>query len=885
MLPANPARRSRSSSLSPGFGPRLRSLALAAGVARAGAAWFALAALPAAAYAHGEEVMPPRLLGDGRAPWPSNAEAAPFEVLVPIVVHIRDDGTVSEVELERSVSPPIDEAALSTARGWRFEPARRGGRPIASKVRSLVRFPRPAVAGNALGAIASVPPARRGTSPSVTSPQGATAGAANGSTAGAANGSTGSAAGATNGANGAAPEATAGQPAGAVAPEAAPPNAVREVRVVGEAPVRSASEVTRDKRIIGAAPHRTGGDVLRIVPGMTVTQHSGEGKAQQIFYRGFDAVHGQDVEFWVAGAPVNDVSNVHGQGYADLHFVMPEVISMVRAQPGPYDARQGDFAVAGTVRMDLGYDEPGLTAKAQAGSFGSRRYFLAYHPSSMGAETFAAVETYATDGFGPSRAARRQSAIAQAVVPLGSDVTMRAMASAYATRFDSAGVVRLRDIETGAIDRFGAYDSDQGGHSTRAQAVLEFARSWEGGRWTFAPFAVARSLGLQSNFTGYLEDPTAGDRVAQTNDATTFGATGSYRRGLALTSPRDAIEAGIYARVDRIKQTQTRPDATDPVRAVDAAGAPRDVNATIDASDVAGYVDADLRPVKRVSLRGGLRLEGLAYVARDRRAGGSSAPRAAQGANLAKKATLDVAVVGGLHALASYGEGFRSPQARSLADGERAPFVRVRSAEVGARFRDGTGFEASLVGFYTGLSNDLVFDPATARNDTSPPTRRLGLAGEYVARPLPAFIASLAVTYTRSTFSESGLGFARGQLVPYAPQIVVRSDVAYTPTLGQLWGRRVDGRLGAGFSYFDARPLPYNEWGHGAFVVDARAAVRVGVAELGVDLYNAFDSTWYDSEFVYASNFSRGSAPSLVPGRHVTAGPPFSALATLAIYL
>ncbi|MCP6756914.1 hypothetical protein NL533_35330, partial [Klebsiella pneumoniae] len=78
----------------------------------------------------------------------------------------------------------------------------------------------------------------------------------------------------------------------------------------------------------------------------------------------FDAVHGQDLEIWAGGAPVNDVSNIHGQGYADLHFLPPEVVKRVVAQPGTYDVRQGDFAVAGTVRLDLGYDEPGITAGA-----------------------------------------------------------------------------------------------------------------------------------------------------------------------------------------------------------------------------------------------------------------------------------------------------------------------------------------------------------------------------------------------------------------------------------------------------------------------------------------------------------------------------------------
>ena len=142
------------------------------------------------------------------------------------------------------------------------------------------------------------------------------------------------------------PSARAEEPAPpAPSPDPAPPIVVE---VAAERPrPRSASEVVIDRAVIAAAPHRTAADVLAAAPGVHLTQHSGEGKAFQIFYRGFDAVHGQDLEIWAGGAPVNDVSNLHGQGYADLHFVMPEIVRELRVSPGTYAPRQGDFAVAG----------------------------------------------------------------------------------------------------------------------------------------------------------------------------------------------------------------------------------------------------------------------------------------------------------------------------------------------------------------------------------------------------------------------------------------------------------------------------------------------------------------------------------------------------------
>jgi hypothetical protein len=112
------------------------------------------------------------------------------------------------------------------------------------------------------------------------------------------------------------------------------------------ASVEVEASLDADRRVLAAAPHRTASDLLLTVPGIALTQHSGEGAAHQIFFRGFDAVHGQDLEIWAAGAPVNDLSNVHGQGYADLHFLPPELVKQVRSAPGTYDPRQGDFSVA-----------------------------------------------------------------------------------------------------------------------------------------------------------------------------------------------------------------------------------------------------------------------------------------------------------------------------------------------------------------------------------------------------------------------------------------------------------------------------------------------------------------------------------------------------------
>jgi iron complex outermembrane recepter protein len=666
----------------------------------------------------------------------------------------------------------------------------------------------------------------------------------------------------------------------------APAAGITTVNVRGVAPPRSASETVVGERTLHAAPHKNASEMLLVVPGVFASQHSGEGKAHQIFFRGFDAVHGQDVEIWAGGAPVNEVSNIHGQGYADLHFLIPEVVHEVRSSPGVYDPRQGDFAVAGTLRFELGYDEPGITAQAALGSFGRRRYFMAYRPQSASRETFAAFELESTDGFGPSRAARHGSAIAQLRHDFGS-VSTRWLASTYAGRFDSAGVLPLADIDDGSVDRLGTYDSTQGGYSSRTQLVLDVSdaepsppenaeptagphEARERESWSLSPYAVFRTLRLRSNFTGFLTS-TEGDSFQQLNEATTLGALGWYRRGLPLFSERDNIEGGISLRADAIRQSQHRLSTLND-RVTDDAQTPG-IDAQVRATNAAGYVDVRLHPLRRVTLRAGLRADALSYMGEDRGGNAAGQTRSALGAQLSKRGTLDVGVLPGLRALASYGEGFRSPQARSLGDGETTPFTRVTSLEAGLRYGYLDLVRASAAVFYTHLSDDLVFDPTTVRNELVPATQRLGAAINVALEPLPDLLANASFTYARATFDGDSGQYAKGDLLPYVPQVVARADAAFTPELEGVfaWGG-LRGHLGIGATYLGRRPLPYAEFGRDTFLLDARAALRLGPVETALDVYNVLGADWYDGEFVYAAAFT-GSA-SLVPERHVTVGAP-----------
>lgn len=793
--------------------------------------------VPAVAYA---QVSAPVPAEQPVATWPHDRPAAQ-DILVPVVLVIDASGHVQSAEVETSFGSDFDAAAIAAARRWAFSPALKDGSPVSAKVRALVRFVARPKEVNTAAAIEPL------------TPPGA--------------------------------ETTA-------AAAASEPATITVLGVRNVPPPRSASEIVQGQRVLTSAPHRTASDLLLTVPGIALTQHSGEGAAHQIFFRGFDAIHGQDLEIWAGGVPVNDVSNIHSQGYADLNFLPAEVVKQIRSAPGSYDPRQGDFAVAGTLWLDLGYAEPGVTARASLGQFGTRRYFMGYHPKGWSDGTFAAFELYSTDGFGPARATQRASAIGQMEFAIGA-AQARVFASSYAASFDSAGVLRLSDIESGAIDRFGSYDQNQGGDSARSQVAVEISQGNDDSHWSLTPYAILRSMRLRQDFTGYLITPTNGsasqvaaaDKASeqgnseqQVNDASTLGMTGSYRRTLTLFSPADSFEAGIFARYDRIEQAQKK-------LSIDTSQVTLDeLDAKINATDIAGYLDVALHPLRRLTLRGGLRMDGLAYVCQDDGGQGQGQRRAAQGAHFGKKATVDFRLSRELHALASYGDGFRSPQARSLQAGETAPFTTVQSYEVGLRYQT-RSMRATAAVFRTSLSDDLAFNQVTARNERTPPTRRTGVSAEMAAQPTSWFTAATSITYTRSEFTNTDGGYNAGDLLPYAPQVVIRSDVAFTPTLGRALNRPITSHFGFGQTSIARRPLPYAEMGHPYTLVDAVASVRLREVELGLSAFNLLDLNWYDGEYTFASNFERGAAPSLVPQRHVTSGAPRTVLATLTLFL
>src|ERR1051325_5969826 len=253
-------------------------------------------------------------------------------------------------------------------------------------------------------------------------------------------------------------------------------------------------------------PHKDATELLGWAPGFLLTNEGGEGHAEQIFLRGFDAREGQDIEMRVNGDVVNQVGNLHGNGYTDLHFVIPELVQALRVVEGPYDPRQGNFAVAGSADYELGLTRRGLTASYEIGSFGTRRALLLWGSPNSDSHNFAGVELYQTDGFGQNRDARRATALGQLESKLGEDGLWRLTTGAYLSDYHSAGVVREDDYAAGRIGFYGTYDFNQGGAANRAFVLgdLEFQHPDYTTHHQLS--LTVQTMRLVEDFTGFLLD-------------------------------------------------------------------------------------------------------------------------------------------------------------------------------------------------------------------------------------------------------------------------------------------------------------------------------------------------------------------------------------------
>ncbi|HVV85079.1 MAG TPA: TonB family protein, partial [Kofleriaceae bacterium] len=679
--------------------------------------------------------------------------------------------------------------------------------------------------------------------------------------------------------------------------------------------VGSAETNRQVDKVVAAIPQPHGSTSLlgTAAPGFLLTNEGGEGHAEQIFLRGFDAREGQDIELRVNGDVINQVGNLHGNGYADLHFVIPELVESLRVVEGPYDPRQGNFAVAGSADYTLGLVRRGLYASYGVGSFGTNRALLLWGPPKEDSHTFGGVEIYNTDGFGQNRDARRATALGQVEGKAGETGIWRLTSGAYLTDYHSAGVVREDDYAAGRAGFYDTYDFGQGGGATRAFVLGDIETQHDDVVFHHQLSLTAQTLHLREDFTGFLLDQQSpfqrphaqrGDLIDLESDAVTAQAQGFAREDHTIGGHVQEAEVGYAGRIDLTSGQEYRIKRSN--------GHPYDKETDLDATigDIGLYGALALEFTDWLRLRGGVRtdlftynvidncaVQEIAHPSEDNPPGDQSClsledygkyrepvqRAAASGSVVLPRATLLFGPFAHVTASIGYGEGVRSIDPSYISQGLVTPFASIKSYEAGATYDDrhteGLSAKGALTFFHTHVDHDLVFSETAGRNLLAGGSTRNGvsLSGQLTGS---WFEESASATLVQSTFDDTGL------LIPYVPDLVIRSDSVVSGDLPWcLDGTHLTGVAGAGITYVGRRALPYGQRSDTIFTIDGSGSIGWRRYRLGVQAENLLDTRYRLGEYNYASDFHSQAQPTLTIARHFTAGAPRTVLFQLEVKL
>jgi hypothetical protein len=635
--------------------------------------------------------------------------------------------------------------------------------------------------------------------------------------------------------------------------------------------------------------------ILENIPGLVVTQHSGEGKANQYFLRAFNLDHGSDLALEVDDMPVNMPTHAHGQGYSDLNFLIPELAADLYYKKGPYYADEGDFATAGTARVALVNEVP-ASVTAGFGADGYRRALLLGSASFLGGTLLGAGEAYHNNGpFDVPDDYKRLNGVLRYF--RGDDradyFTLTAMA--YSGKWDATEQVPQRAILAGIIDRFGSLDSTDGGTSTRSSLSFSRLKRTDTDQLQFSAYVIRYKLDLWSTFTYFLRDPINGDQMLQHDDRIVYGFNGAKSWFTALFGAPTTNLIGVQARIDDIKNVGIFPSVERQVIGTTQ-------NAGVLESNGAVYAESNTQWLEHVQTTIGLREDWFDFDVKDKMRGpdgscnlNSDPLGCVTGSRRASLFSPKLGLVLGPWAQTSYfinvGDGYHSNDARGVTrSGQNpdqkpvTPLTRATSAELGVTTKIIPNLDTRLDLFELRLKSELVFDGDAGVTSPSGSTSRTGIELGNTYHINDWLSAEFNTAFTRARFDHDApaddLGCANaapanpcaqriniiGRYIPNSPTNV--TDAALTAQRDAGWFGALRAR------HFGKAPLVEdNSAKSPAYTtVDAQIGFRAAKWLAAVDVFNIADVKWNDIEYYYASRLK--NEPSPVPDYVVHPGVP-----------
>jgi TonB family protein len=748
---------------------------------------------PTHTHAAEEPLSAPVLKSTVEAVYPPEALRDGLEGSVDLELTVDESGHVVDAIASAGSGHGFEQAAALAARQFVFEPARRGNRAIRSSVQFTYEFHRP-------------PTPRPATPP----------------------------------------------PAPAKAPEAVQTGPHQSTLVLASKPMSAASAFSVRARDFQLRPIGSVQDILRVTPGLVLVQHSGGGKANQYFLRGFDVDHGTDLALSIDGIPINMVTHAHGQGFADTNFIIPEVVERVEITKGPYFANQGDFATAGSLNMvsrddfehsSFGF---GLSGSPGHGSPGFRGLLIASPTFDSGLKaTFAAEFGRQNGPFVRPEGWDKYKLFNKITYPINTTSSISIGEMSYGGAWNGSGQIPARAVEQGLISRFGSIDLDEGGYTSRHQTFVQYKlRPSDSSELKALAYVGVYRFNLFSNFTLFTRNANQGDEIEQRDRRTFYGGRLNYRVVREFGGVRFDTNIGGDVRNDDIRGelwNTVHRTATAQVKAAD-------VHETM----MGAFANEEIAPTRWLRLNVGARTDMLAFAVDDQLAHVQSAGVPTSGVDSAHqfspKVSMAASPLSGEKAqvdlYANYGHGFHSNDVRgAFAAPAITPLTRAIGAEVGSRGRFFDKWDVAVALWKLDLASETVWSGDEGTTSVGGSTRRQGVEFETRYEFTKWLAADLDVTFSHSQF-KANAGNNNG--LALAPKQTYSGGLSGRHELGP-------GILRGGLRAYGITDRPANDEGDlvatGFSMFDLHAGYRLRYIDIALDIENLFNQSSRAAQF------------------------------------
>jgi hypothetical protein len=608
-------------------------------------------------------------------------------------------------------------------------------------------------------------------------------------------------------------------------------------------------------------PVNSSQEILRKVPGLFIGQHAGGGKAEQIFLRGFDIDHGTDIAISVDGMPVNMVSHAHGQGYADLHFVIPETVEKIDFGKGTYYANKGDFATAGYVAFQTKDKLEKSSIGLEIGQFNTLRTVGLFNllGNQKKQSAYIATEYILTDGpFDSPQNFNRINLLGKYSAILQDNSKFSISASRFSSKWDASGQIPQRLVDNGTISRFGSVDDTEGGNTSRTNFNASLSKPINENTFIKAnAFYSKYEFELYSNFTFFLEDPINGDQIRQKENRNIYGMNAELNKKTKLNDVNLSLQYGVGFRADattntELSHTVNRSTTLQQIKLGD-----------IDESNLFSYLNSEFNFGKLI-INPAIRVDYFKFNYQDKLTDDYKTQSESK-VKFSPKLNFIYTENNNFQVFIKSGIGFHSNDARVVVQNSGKQILPTAiGTDVGTIWKPFSKLIVNSALWYLYLEQEFVYVGDAGIIEPSGKSKRMGfdLGLRYQLNDWLYFDADANYTYARSIDEPRGQNY-----IPLAPDFTTTGGLSFQKLNGFSGGVR--------YRYLKSRPANEDNSivAKGYFISDLNVNYQYKNINFGIAVENIFDTAWNETQFATESRLQ--NEPESIEEIHFTPGTPF----------